>query len=133
MPTRTQQATAGLKGANTVILNFNKIAVFGEGVTFAAENSDFTRLTTKRIVDEAASVVRQATQKFVGEPSTIQMRNSMETAISSALRGMQILGALLSSDFTITYVPAENKAIVDLVLTPAFELRSIQVQIAINV
>jgi phage tail sheath protein FI len=90
-------------------------------------------LTTKRIVDEAANLVRQVTQKFVGEPSTVQMRNSMETAISSALRGMQLLGALLTSDFNITYIPAENKAIVDLVLTPAFELKTIQVQIAINV
>lgn len=133
VPTRTQQETLAGKGVNSVILNFNKIAVFGDGVTFSAANSDFVRLSTKRIVNEAASIVRQSCQKFVGEPSTVQMRNSMETAISSALRGMQLLGALLASDFNVTYVPAENKAIVDLVLTPAFELKSIQVQIAINV
>jgi hypothetical protein len=132
-PTRTQQAALSEKGVNPVIINFNKVAVFGEGSTFAAEGSDYIRLTTKRIVDEAANLVRQVTQKFVGEPSTVQMRNSMETAISSALRGMQLLGALLTSDFNITYIPAENKAIVDLVLTPAFELKTIQVQIAINV
>jgi phage tail sheath protein FI len=132
-PTRTQQAALSEKGVNPVIINFNKVAVFGEGSTFAAEGSDYIRLTTKRIVDEAANLVRQVTQKFVGEPSTVQMRNSMETAISSALRGMQLLGALLTSDFNITYIPAENKAIVDLVLTPAFELKAIQVQIAINV
>lgn len=133
VPTRSQQLTLTGKGVNSVLLNFNKIAVYGDGVTFAAENSDYIRLSTKRIVDEAASIVRQACQKFVGEPSTVQMRNSMDTAISSALRGMQLLGALLSSDFNVTYVPAENKAIVDLVLTPAFELKTIQVQIAINV
>lgn len=133
VPTRTQQEALSNKGVNPVILNFNKIAVFGEGATFANATSDYKRLTTKRIVDEAANIVRQATQKFVGEPSTVQMRNSMETAISSALRGMQLLGALLSSDFNITYVPAQNQAIVDLVLTPAFELKTIQVQIAINV
>jgi hypothetical protein len=39
----------------------------------------------------------------------------------------------LESDFNVTYIPNENKAIVDLILTPAFELKSIQVQIAINV
>jgi hypothetical protein len=133
VPTRTQQEALAGKGVVSTLLNFNKIAVFGDGVTFASTNSDFVRLSTKRIVNEAASVVRQSCQKFVGEPSTVQMRNSMETAISSALRGMQLLGALLASDFNVTYVPAENKAIVDLVLTPAFELRSIQVQIAINV
>lgn len=133
VPTRTQQQALTNKGVNSILLNFNKVAVYGDGVTFAATNSDYVRLSTKRIVDEAASIVRQACQKFVGEPSTVQMRNSMDTAISSALRGMQLLGALLSSDFNVTYVPAENKAIVDLVLTPAFELKTIQVQIAISV
>lgn len=132
-PTRTQQETLADKGVNTVVLNFNKIAVFGDAVTFAATGSDYSRLSTKRIVDDAANVIRQACQKFVGEPSTIQMRTSMETAISSALRGMQLLGALLSSDFNVSYIPAENKAIVDLLITPAFELKSIQVQIAVNI
>ena len=132
-PTRTQQEALANKGINSVILNFNKIAVFGDGLTFAATGSDYSRLSTKRVVDEAANVVRQSCQKFVGEPSTIQMRTSMETAISSALRGMQLLGALLASDFNVTYVPVENKAIVDLIITPAFELKSIEVQIAVNI
>lgn len=133
VPTRTLQETLAGKGTNTVVLNFNKIAVFGDGVTFAAASSDFVRLSTKRIVDESANLIRQATQKFIGEASSVQMRNSMETAISSALRGMQLLGAILESDYNITYIPNENKAIVDLVITPAFELKMIQVQIAINV
>ena len=132
-PTRTQQEALANKGINSVILNFNRIAVFGDGLTFAATGSDYSRLSTKRVVDEAANVVRQSCQKFVGEPSTIQMRTSMETAISSALRGMQLLGALLASDFNVTYVPVENKAIVDLIITPAFELKSIEVQIAVNI
>jgi hypothetical protein len=46
---------------------------------------------------------------------------------------MQVKGALLESDFNVTYVPSDNMAIVDLVLTPAFELNSIQVQISINI
>jgi hypothetical protein len=132
-PTRTQQEALANKGINSVVLNFNKIAVFGDGLTFAANGSDYSRLSTKRVVDEAANVVRQSCQKFVGEPSTIQMRTSMETAISSALRGMQLLGALLASDFNVTYVPDLNKAIVDLIITPAFELKSIEVQIAVNI
>lgn len=132
-PTRVQQADLNAAAVNTVVLNFNKIPVFGGAVTFSAANSDYLRLSTKRIVDEASQLVRQVCQKFVGEPSTIQVRNSMETAISSGLRGMQIKGALLESDFNVTYVPSDNMAIVDLVLTPAFELNSIQVQIAINI
>ena len=132
-PTRTQQQAISAAGLNSVILNFNKIAVFGSAVTFAADNSDYLRLSTKRIIDEAGQLIRQVCQRFIGEPSTIQVRNSMETAISSALRGMQLKGALLESDFNVTYVPVDNLAIIDLVLTPAFELSSIQVQLAINI
>jgi hypothetical protein len=132
-PSRTQQTTLSNRGVNTVIINFNKIAVYGEGLTFGQSTSDYTRLTTKRIVDEATQVIRQVCQKFIGQPSTIEMRNSMETAITSGLRGMQLLGALLGSDFSVTYIPSQNKAIVDLVLTPAFELKTIEVQVAINI
>jgi hypothetical protein len=136
-PTRTQlsndEATGIVdKGVNSIILNFNKVPVFAEGMTFAPQTSDYTRISTSRIVNEASLVVRQVCQKFVGEPSTMQVRNSMETAITSGLRGMQQLGALLDSDFTVSYIPSENKAIVDLVLTPAFELKSIDVSIAVN-
>jgi hypothetical protein len=136
-PTRSQLSNNGGtgvvdKGVNAIALNFNKVPTFAEGCTFAPETSDYTRIATSRIVNEAAMVVRQVCQKFVGEPSTIQVRNSMETAITSGLRGMQQLGALLDSDFTVTYVPAANKAIIDLVLTPAFELKSIEVSIAVS-
>lgn len=131
-PSRTQQTALATKGVNTVVINFNKIPVFGEGLTFGWATSDYTRLSTKRIVDDATSVVRQACQRFVGEPSNIQTRNAMETAITSGLRGMQIVGALLGSDFTVSYIPNENKAIVDLILTPAFELKEIEVRVAIN-
>jgi hypothetical protein len=131
-PTRTQQAALAEKGVNPVIINFNKIAVFGESLTFAQSTSDYTRLTTKRIIDDATGIVRQVCQRFVGMPSNVQTRNSMETAITSGLRGMQVRGAILSSDFAVTYVPNENKAIIDLVLTPAFELKNIEVRVAIS-
>lgn len=132
-PTRTQQTALSTKGVNSVIVNFNRIPVFSDAITFAVDTSDFVRLSTKRIVDEASNVVRQVCERFIGEPSNIQNRNAMETAITSGLRGMQIMGALMDSDFAVTYIPAENKAIIDLVLTPAFELRSIEVRIAISI
>lgn len=132
-PTRTQQLGLSNLGVNFVALNFNKIPVFVEGLTMAAATSDYTRISTMRIVTEAALLVRQVCTKFVGEASTLQTRNSMETAITSALRGMQQVGALLDSDFTVSYWPAENKAFVDLVLTPAFELKNIEVQVAVTI
>jgi hypothetical protein len=129
---RTSLTSISDKSINSVILNFNRAPIFSDGLTLASANSDFTRLSTLKIVNEAALLVRQVCQKFIGEASTIQTRNSMETAITSALRGMQQLGALLDSDFTISYVAAENKAIIDLVLTPAFELKTIEVSISIS-
>jgi hypothetical protein len=138
-PTRSQLSNTATpptgvvdKGVNAIVLNFNKVPIFAEGQTFAPSTSDYTRIATSRIINEAAMVVRQVCQKFVGEPSTLQVRNSMETAITSGLRGMQQLGALLDSDFTVSYIPAANKAIVDLVLTPAFELKSIEVSISVS-
>ena len=132
--TLTNNTSTGVvdKGINAIVLNFNKVPIFAEGCTFAPETSDYTRIATSRIINEAAMVVRQVCQKFVGEPSTLQVRNSMETAITSGLRGMQQLGALLDSDFTVSYVPSQNKAIIDLVLTPAFELKSIEVSISVS-
>jgi hypothetical protein len=132
-PSRAQQLALSNLGVNFVALNFNKIPVFVEGLTMAAATSDYTRISTMRIVTEAALLVRQVCTKFVGEASTLQTRNSMETAITSALRGMQQVGALLDSDFTVSYWPAENKAFVDLVLTPAFELKNIEVQVAVTI
>lgn len=131
-PTKTVLTALSNKGVNAVTLNFNRAPIFSDGITFAGSASDYTRLTTLRIINEATLVVRQSCQKFIGQPSTIQVRNSMETAITSSLRGMQQLGAILDSDFNIKYIAAESKALIDLVLTPAFELRNIEVQIAVD-
>jgi hypothetical protein len=131
-PTKAVLTNLSAKGVNSISLNFNRAPVFSDGITFAGSSSDYTRLTTLRIINEATLVVRQSCQKFIGQPSTIQVRNSMETAITSSLRGMQQLGAILDSDFNIKYIASESKALIDLVLTPAFELRNIEVQIAVE-
>lgn len=132
-PTRTQQLILSDKGLNFISLNFNKVPTFIEGNTFSPAGSDYTRISTLRIISEASTLIRQVCQKFVGEASTLQTRNSMETAITSALRGMQQMGALLDSDFVVSYSPAQNKAFIDLVLTPAFELKNIEVQVSISI
>lgn len=131
-PSRTVQSALSDASVNALIINFNRVPAIGDAVTFVGTNSDYTRITSKRIIDDATKVIRQVCQKFIGQPSNMQVRNSMETAISSGLRGMQTLGAILAHDFSVTYIPSENKAVVDLVITPAFELKNIEVQVAIN-
>lgn len=131
-PSRTLQTALTDASVNPVVVGFNRIPTLADAVTFSSPNSDYIRITTKRIIDDATKVVRQVCQKFIGQPSNMQVRNAMETAISSGLRGMQILGAILAHEFSVTYVPTQNKAIVDLVLTPAFELKNIDIQIAVS-
>jgi hypothetical protein len=131
-PSRVAQTSIGSKGINSVALNFNRVPIFAEGLSFAADTSDYTRISTMRIISECSLLVRQVCQKFVGEASTIQVRNSMETAVTSALRGMMQLGALLDADFAVSYIANENKAVIDLVVTPAFELKSIEVRLSVN-
>lgn len=131
-PSKTALSSMHTKGVNSIMLNFNRAPVFTDGMTFAGSASDYTRLTTLRIINEAMLVVRQSCQKFIGQPSTIQVRNSMDTSITASLRGMQQLGAVLDSDFTIRYIAEESKALIDLVITPAFELRYIEVQMSVE-
>lgn len=132
-PTRTQQQAMIDLGVVPVTLDFNRTPIWRDAQTFSQEGSDYARLTTLRIVFDAVLLVRQVSEKFIGEAATLENRNALETAITAGLRGMQQLGALYSADHVVTYVPAENKAIVDMVLNPAFELRNIEVSVSIQI
>lgn len=132
VPTKTQQQNLIDEGIVPVALNFQREAIWIDALTFAKDTSQYRRLTTVRIVNDAVQVVRNVAQNFIGEAATIEIRNALETGITNGLMGMQKLGALISSDFTVTYFPREAKAVIDLILTPAFELRNIEVQVSIN-
>lgn len=131
-PTRSQQQILVDKAIVPVAVDYNRVPTWVDAMTYSKDTSDYTRLTTLRIIFDAVQMVRQVAQKFVGEGSTLALRNALETAITAGLRGMQQEGALLASDFEVTYAPRESKAIVDLVLTPAFELRNIEVRVSVN-
>lgn len=132
VPTRTQQLALIEKGLVPVSLNFRAEVQWVDATTFANDRSQYTRLTTVRIIHDAVQVVRSIAQNYVGEAATLELRNAFETAITSGLMSMQKQGALLAADFTISYFPRESKAIVDLILTPAFELRNIEIQVSVN-
>lgn len=131
-PTRPQQISMINKGVVPVALNFRRQAYVIDGLTFGRPESDFTRLSTLRITFDAIQLVRRVAQQYVGMPATLHHRNALETAISSALRGMMIGGALIDADFVVSYVPRENRAEIDLVLTPAFEMRNIDISISVQ-
>lgn len=131
-PTRTQQQAMIDQGVIPVALDFNRAPRWVDGMTYAASGSDYQRISTLRIVFDAIQVVRQKAQPFVGEGMTLSMQAALETAITSGLRGMQQEGALLQSDFTVTYDPSIYTAQIDLVLRPAFEVRNIEVSVSVS-
>lgn len=131
-PTRTQQQNLINRGVNPVALDFNRAPRWVDGETYAKIGSDYGRISTLRIVFDAVLMVRQKAQSFIGQGATLQQRNALETAITSGLRQMQQEGALLASTSIVSYKPVENKATVDLVLQPAFELRNIEVSVSVQ-
>lgn len=131
-PTRPQQEALIAKGVTPVGQDFARQAVLVDALTFGKETSDYSRLSTLRIVFDAIQLVRNAASNFVGMPASLHNRNALETAISSSLRNMMINGALINADFVVTYAPRESTAFVDLVLQPAFELRNIEVSISVQ-
>lgn len=129
--TNTLKESVSALGVIPVSLNLRRQPVWVDAMTFSKEGSDYARVTTIRIVNDATNMVRQTAAKFIGEVASTENRNSLETAITSGLRGMQQVGALLASDFIVTYDEANNKAIIDLVLTVAFEIRTIEVRVSV--
>jgi hypothetical protein len=71
-------------------------------------------------------------ENYIGEAMSTAKQNSFQTELSSRLQAMQRVGALNNSDFRVTYDGAANKALVDLALWPAFELREIILTISVN-
>lgn len=131
-PTRSQQQAMIDVGVVPVALDFERRPRWVDAQTYSKLASDYTRLTTLRIVFNSVQMIRQVTQKFIGEAANLQARNAIDTAITSGLRTMQQNGSLISSDFTVRYVPVDNEAIIDLVIRPAFELRNIEVSVSVQ-
>lgn len=132
IPTRDQQQGLVDKGTVPVSVSQSRTPKIVDGQTFGKDDSDYKRLSTLRIVFDAVQLVRQVGERYIGMPATMHHRNAMETDITSNLRGMVVNGALLDADFEVEYLPRENRAIIDLVLTPAFEFRNIDIRVSIQ-
>jgi hypothetical protein len=131
-PTRSQLETMTSKGVVGVHIDFRRSPRWVDGLTFAKDTSDYSRLTTVRIVFDAVKLVRTISQSYIGETMSIDKQQAFQTQISSALQSMQRLGALNNSDFRVLYAPRQNRASVDLALTPAFELREVLISVSVN-
>jgi hypothetical protein len=108
--------------------------VVSDAPTAARTESDYVRLTTVRIVKSTLDVIRTVADPFIGEPITGARLAALETAIEQALAKLTKNQFLQRYQFKITSTPADQvlgKAIVDLILVPAFELRQITVSVSL--
>lgn len=95
--------------------------------------SDFTRLSTLRITAAAAQLVRDVTEKFIGEPNRMPQYNSMNATIKSALEAMKSAGAIFDYNFTVVSRGGTlSEAVVTLELIPAFEMTKVSVNVSLK-
>jgi len=98
--------------------------------TAARDDSDFTRLTTMRIVADVIDSVRTVAEPYIGEPNTALARISLETAIVRELSRLQELGFIQRFEARVSATVAQEiqgDSTVELTIVPAFELRKITV------
>jgi len=98
--------------------------------TAARDDSDFTRLTTMRIVADVIDSVRTVAEPYIGEPNTALARISLETAIVRELARLQELGFIQRFEARVSATVAQEiqgDSTVELTIVPAFELRKITV------
>lgn len=96
--------------------------------------SDYTRLTTVRIVSAAVDLIRAIGDKYIGEPNNAPQINSLDSEISQLLLSMKGQGALNAYDFSITASPDERvlgQLNINLTLVPAFEITAINLTVSL--
>lgn len=98
--------------------------------TAARDDSDFTRLTTMRIVADVIDAARAVAEPYIGEPNTALSRISLETGIIRELSALQELGFVQRFEAKVTATTTQEitgNATVELTIVPAFELRKITI------
>ena len=121
---------------NRVVCLFKKdgVPTIPDAPTFAAEGSDYKRLTTMRIVHTVVKELRSAADPFLGEGLSTQKRAALDTALQGVI--LQNMGTnLTNGNFTVKQTAAERvegRMRLYVSLVPIFELRKINVEISLS-
>jgi hypothetical protein len=106
-------------------------ASIADSPTFASPTSDYTRLTTVRIISRLVDQLRVATRPFIGKGLSAPMRAALESAIGEVLKDNiagEPIQTVTSASFKIEQSASDRvlgKMKVKLTITPVFELRQI--------
>ncbi|NDB81143.1 MAG: hypothetical protein EB127_00115 [Alphaproteobacteria bacterium] len=129
LETKTVDAACGL--GLVVAKNEVGIPVIADSPTFASPTSDYTRLTTVRIVNKIAEELRAAARPYIGKGLSAPKRSALESAISEVIKANiagEPIQTITGGSFRIEQTAQDRvlgKMKVYVILTPVFELRQI--------
>ena len=131
-----------LTGMRYVTLySYGGVVYVTDGITAAGDlpsrpgvKSDYTRLSTVRVVHSAMAAIRRVAGPFLGQPNSIPQRLALNTAVDEVLRTMVNVGAL--SDYAFTIISTRQMAIIgelriELTLNVWLELRKIRTVVSL--
>jgi hypothetical protein len=108
--------------------------VIADGPTAARPNTDYARRSTMDIVKATLDSVRLIGEPFLGQGLNNAQIAALETAISQGLSELVKAGVLQRFDLKVTATALQRvrgEVNVELVLVPSFELRQINVTVAL--
>lgn len=94
--------------------------------------SDFTRLSTLRIMNHIVRRMRYATEPFIGQPNEFYNYNGMNTAIRAELDDAIERGIIQDATYSIRLGNTLDTAEIDLTILPQFELRLINITVGLS-
>lgn len=115
------------KGVVTIKDSATKGTVVTDGVTLAPMESSYRRLSTTRIINYIAKLLKDAVEPYVGRTDNLANKNSINTAVKSTLN--KLVGTIINRyDFKVTSTPEEQKlgiVRIDYGVVPFNEIRQI--------
>lgn len=103
--------------------------------TAALKNSDYTRLSTVRVIRDVADSIREVADPFIGEPNTIEQRNALSAAIAKRLDLLVENGVIVSYTYNLVATAIQQvlgEASLELGIVPPQELRKITTVIGLT-
>ena len=136
LETKTVDTACGL--GLIVAKNENGVAFIADSPTFACESSDYTRLTTMRIVGKIAEELRQVARPYIGKGLSATKRAALESAISGVLSANlagEPVQTITRGAFKVEQSAQDitlGKMKVSVTIVPVFELRQITFSVSLT-
>jgi hypothetical protein len=130
-----QNALVGNNLTCFALRNTTNSVVTVSDTTYAANGSDFANLSTLRTVYAVMESVRNGLQAYIGQPNNPPTINAMGTQIARILGNWSNVGAIIDGSYQIFASSAQQisgNMTVMLALTPALEIKQIQVPITLS-